>query len=184
MKHLAKHIGLLGHLGEFSFKRWLDGRALEVLAEIGVKEGQTVLDFGCGSGTYTIPAAKLVGKNGKVYALDVSSKALDKVEERAKQEGLCNIIRIDTTGERNISLQDNTMDIVLLINVLKDINNRESLFNEIHRVLRLGGNLTVFPMHMKLEEVEKLGTHAGFKMNDKKFQEHIIIFRKVWETLE
>ena len=100
MEGLAKHIGLLGHLGEYGFKRWLDGHASEVLAEIGVKEGQMVLDFGCGSGTYTIPAAKLVGKNGTVYALDVSSKALDRMEERAKQGGLRNIIRIDTTGKK------------------------------------------------------------------------------------
>ena len=182
MKRLAKHIGLLGHLGEYGFKRWLDGHVSEVLAEIGVKEGQNILDFGCGSGTYAIPAAKLVGKNGKVYALDVSNKALDRVEERAKQEGLRNIIRIDATDERNIPLKDRIIDVVLLIDVLKDINNKESLFDEVYRVLRPSGNLTVFPMHMAVEEVEKLGTHAGFKMNDKKFQEHIIIFRKVPET--
>ena len=183
MKHLAKHIGLLGHLGEFSFKRWLDGRALEVLAEIGVKEGQTVLDFGCGSGTYTIPAAKLVGKNGQVYALDISNKALDKVEEKSKQEGLSNIIRIDATGEENILLKDNTIDLVLLIDVLKDVNDRESLFKEVYRVLKPNGNLTVFPMHMAAEEVEKLATHTGFKMNDEKFQ-HILIFRKGLKPLE
>jgi len=85
MEGLAKHIGLLGHLGEYGFKRWLDGHASEVLAERGVKEGQVVLDFSCGSGTYAVPAVKSVGKNGKVYALDVSSKTLDRVEERAKQ---------------------------------------------------------------------------------------------------
>lgn len=177
MKRLLKHIGLLGDLGEFRFKRWLDGHASEVLAEIGVKEGQMVLDFGCGSGTYTIPAAKLVGKKGKVYALDVSSKAMDKMEERAKQEGLSNIIKIDTTGEENIPLKNDTMDIVLLIDVLKDINNREILFKEVYRVLRPSGNLTVFPMHMTVEEVEKLADHTNFKIRDRKFQEHIIIFK-------
>ena len=181
MKRLSKHIGLLGHLGEFSFKRWLDGHASEVLAEIGVKEGQVVLDFGCGSGTYTIPAAKLVGKNGTVYALDVSSKALDRVEERAKQEGLRNILRINTTGEINIPLKDKNIDIVLLIDVLKDIDNRESLFNELYRVLKPSGNLTVFPMHMKVEEVEKLAAYTNFKMDGRRFQEHLIIFRKAPE---
>jgi ubiquinone/menaquinone biosynthesis C-methylase UbiE len=182
MKQIAKHIWLLGHLGEFGFKRWLDSHASDVLAEIGVKEGQMVLDFGCGSGTYTIPAGKLVGKNGKVYALDVRSKALNRVEERAKQEGLSNIIRTDATGEENIPLKDNTIDVVLLIDVLKDINNRKSLFNEVYRVLRPSGNLTVFPMHMSAKEVEKLATYTGFKRDDRRFQEHIIIFRKVTES--
>ena len=66
MTWLIKHIGLTKHFGDFRFKRWLDNHASEVLAEIGVKKSQTVLDFGCGSGTYTIPAAKIVGTDGKV----------------------------------------------------------------------------------------------------------------------
>ena len=97
MNRLTKHIGLLGHLDEYRFKRWLDSHASEVLAEIGVRKKQVVLDFGCGSGTYTIPAAKLVGDGGKVYALDINRKALDRIEERAKKEGLMNIVRIDSS---------------------------------------------------------------------------------------
>jgi ubiquinone/menaquinone biosynthesis C-methylase UbiE len=182
MKRLTKHIGLLGHLGEFGFKRWLDNHASEVLVEIGLKEGQMVLDFGCGAGIYTIPAAKLVGKEGKVYAVDISSKALNRMEERAKQEGLRNIMRVDATGEESIPLKDNTMDIVLLIDVLKDINNREHLFNEVYRVLKPSGVITVYPMHMTMEEVEQFATQTGLKIQDRKFQEHIIIFRKPSES--
>ena len=57
MKWLAEH------LGEFRFKRWLDKKPSEVLAEVGVRARQAVLDFGCSSGTYTIPAAKLHARN-------------------------------------------------------------------------------------------------------------------------
>ena len=48
----------------------LELRALEVLRRIGIKKGQTVLDFGCGYGAYTIPVAEIVGEQGRVYALD------------------------------------------------------------------------------------------------------------------
>ena len=41
--------------------------AMELLKAVGIKKGQTVLDFGCGEGNYTIPAAKLVKNEGKVY---------------------------------------------------------------------------------------------------------------------
>jgi len=41
-----------------------------VLRAVGVRGGLTVLDFGCGSGNYSIPAAKIVGEKGKVYTLD------------------------------------------------------------------------------------------------------------------
>jgi ubiquinone/menaquinone biosynthesis C-methylase UbiE len=48
----------------------LEARAFEVLEKAGIKRGKTVLDFGCGSGIYTIPVAKIAGKEGDVYALD------------------------------------------------------------------------------------------------------------------
>jgi len=177
VKRLAKHIGLLKHLDEFQFKRCLDGHASEVLVEIGVKEGQAVLDFGCGSGAYTIPAVKLVGKEGKVYALDISSKALARMEVKAKQEGLKNIIRINATGKESIPLKDNTIDMVLLIDVLKDISDRESLFNELYRVLKPDGVLTVYPMHITTEEVEKLATHKNFTFESRQVNERILVFR-------
>ena len=57
----------------------------------GVHEGQTVLDIGCSSGTFTIPAATLVGEYGTVYALDVNQGALEKLRIRAEAAGLKNI---------------------------------------------------------------------------------------------
>jgi len=74
MKRYLKHLGFAKHLGEFRFKSWLDKNAYEFLAEVSVNKGQSVLDFGCGSGTYTIPAAKLVGESGRVYALDIRGR--------------------------------------------------------------------------------------------------------------
>ena len=68
-------------MGQFRFKLMLDRNASKMLSEVGIGEGQSILDFGCGSGTYTIPAAKLVGRNGRVYALDVSQGALEKLSE-------------------------------------------------------------------------------------------------------
>jgi ubiquinone/menaquinone biosynthesis C-methylase UbiE len=56
------------------------------------------------------------------------------------------------------------------------------LLKEVYRVLRPSGNLTVFPMHMAVEEVEKLAAHTGFKINDRRFQENIIIFGKASES--
>ena len=60
----------------------------EEVKKLDIKQGQVILDFGCGIGSYTIPVAKLVGERGKVYALDRQPFALKKVEERAEKEGL------------------------------------------------------------------------------------------------
>jgi len=69
----------------------LESQALEVLEKIGIRRGQTVLDFGCGYGIYTIPAAKIVGEQGRVYALDKDKEALDDLMRKAESAGLRNI---------------------------------------------------------------------------------------------
>ncbi|MCK4308341.1 methyltransferase domain-containing protein, partial [candidate division WOR-3 bacterium] len=75
---------------ETDTERWLKKYGKEFLRDIGIREGQTVLDFGCGSGYYTIPAAKIVGSNGKVYALDKDGEKLKEVAEMAASENLSN----------------------------------------------------------------------------------------------
>jgi ubiquinone/menaquinone biosynthesis C-methylase UbiE len=56
-----------------------------MLLEIGINEGQSVLDFGCGSGTYSLPAAKLVGKKGRIYSVDVNQGTLDNLSRKAER---------------------------------------------------------------------------------------------------
>jgi ubiquinone/menaquinone biosynthesis C-methylase UbiE len=63
-----------------------------MLLEVGIDEGQSVLDFGCGSGTYSLPAAKLVGKKGRIYSVDVNRGTLDNLSRKAEREGLENIV--------------------------------------------------------------------------------------------
>jgi len=58
-------------------KMELESRVRKILEKIGVSRGQIVLDFGCGSGTYTIPTAKIAGEPGKVYALDKDRQVLE-----------------------------------------------------------------------------------------------------------
>jgi ribosomal protein L11 methylase PrmA len=62
---------------ESNLDRWLKHQAEKVLKDIGIEEGHVILDFGCGSGSYSIPAAKIVGKKGKIYALDKDEDALN-----------------------------------------------------------------------------------------------------------
>jgi precorrin-6B methylase 2 len=95
----------------------LELQVLEVLRKVGIRQGQLVLDFGCGSGTYTIPAAKIVGEQGRVYALDKDGKTLDELMQKAKSAGLKNIERIDTSGELKFGLADESIDSILLFDV-------------------------------------------------------------------
>ena len=151
----------------------LETQAAEVLKAIGINKGHIVLDFGCGCGTYTIPAARLVGEEDKVYALDKNKIDLDKLMQKAKSKGLRNIERIDASGEPRIKLADNSVDVVLLFDVLHyyyfpRAEGRRQLLSEIYRVLRPNAVLSLYPTHLqppmepKLEDVKREIYEANF----------------------
>jgi len=141
----------------------LELRALEVLESIGIRKGQTVLDFGCGSGTYAIPAARVVGEQGRVYALDKDKKVLDELVQEAESVGLKNIERVETSGELEIGLTDESVDVVLLFDVFHPYyfpraDDRRRLLSEIYRIMKPSAFVSVWPKHMESEtedEIEK-----------------------------
>jgi len=142
--------------------------ASNVIESVGVKRGQTVLDFGCGSGTYTIPLAGVVGKRGRVLALDKDRYALDDLMRKADSVGLVNITRLDTPGGTRINLADNSMDVVLLFDVFHDyyfssVAERQDLLYEIGRILKSGGILSVYPKHMETGAKTEIES-AGFSL--------------------
>ncbi|MBI2852187.1 MAG: methyltransferase domain-containing protein [Chloroflexi bacterium] len=107
-----------------------------------VEEGQTFLDYGCGTGSFTLPAARIVGKQGKVYALDCFPRQLEIVARKSREEGLDNIETIlaaDWTG-----LSDESVDIIWMCDVLHEIVDRRAVLVELHRVLKKDGRLVVY----------------------------------------
>ena len=138
--------------GEMEFREWLVDHASEVLIHVGVSKAQTVLDYGCGSGTFTIPSARIVGNRGRVYAFEARSSLLERVRERAREAGLSNIVAVlSDSSKPSINLPDKSIDIILVYDVMHEIDDRLRLLNELHRVLKDDGILSVFPMHMGTE---------------------------------
>jgi len=155
----------------------LQAGVFQLLKDVGMKVGQIVLDFGCGSGTYTVPAARIVGDKGKVYALDKDSEVLDKLTQRAQSVGLDNIEMMDTHGELKIGLADGSVDVVLLFDVLHSYyfprpEDRRKLLDEVHRICKTDTLVLVYPEHMEStvrEEMEK----ANFRL-ESEFQGTIV----------
>jgi len=150
----------------------------EILARAGLVKGSVVLDFGCGEGTYTIPAAYLVGRAGKVYALDMDAEPLKRLRRKIHLLGLGNIIIIETSGELAIPLSSKTLDYVLLFDVLHswyfpESDRRLRLLGEVHRVLKPEGRLIFYPgdpeVFNKREELEAILREisaSGFKVEE------------------
>jgi len=159
---------------ETDAEKWSKEEGEKVLKEVGIKEGHIILDFGCGAGTYSLPAAKIVGKKGQVFALDKSKSKLDELIRKAKSAGLDNIKTMETSGKLIIPLEDRFFDVVLLYDILHSyyfsLSERRKLLKEVHRTLKPEGLLSVYPEHMELEETKKEIEEANFHFEKKYFK--------------
>jgi len=129
--------------------RWTEQNGEMFLRGIGVKKNQTLLDFGCGEGHYTIPAAKVVGKSGKIYALDKNEDILDMLKISVNQASLRNIEIIN--GNSRMPIKSESIDFVLCYDVIHYVNKKErkEIYGEVYRVLKEEGLFSVYPKHLR-----------------------------------
>ena len=121
----------------------------EVLKEVGIKPGFHILEYGCGPGGYTIPAAQMVGEAGKIYALDMHPLAVQMVQSRAARKKLTNIETI--LSDCTSGLADRSLDAVLLYDVFHELAEPDKVLAELHRVLKPGGILSFNDHHLRDE---------------------------------
>ena len=118
----------------------------EILKKVDIQPGFRVLDYGCGPGGYVGGTAKLVGKSGKVYALDLHPLAVQRVQDIARKRQLANVETIHS--DCRTGLPDNSVDVVLLYDVFHDLSNPQAILAELHRVLKRNGTLSFSDHHM------------------------------------
>jgi ubiquinone/menaquinone biosynthesis C-methylase UbiE len=138
----------------------------KVLKDVGIKPGFSVLDYGCGPGSYTVPLAELVGESGKVYALDIHPLAIQKVKNIASKRELANVETI--LSDCQTGLPDNSLDVVLLYDIFHHLGDPDRILKELHRVLKPEGVLSFSDHHLKENEIVSRVTDSGFFSLSKK----------------
>jgi len=153
--------------------------------EVNIKQldlalGSRVADFGAGSGAYTLAAARAVGERGKVYAVDVQKELLTKLSAHASAENVSNVEVIwgDLDRVGGSKILDETMDAVIISNLLFQSEDKQSLLLEAKRVLKAGGKALIIdwsesygglgpsPAHIvSLDEAKKMVSEAGFTIS-------------------
>ena len=141
----------------------------KIIQRSGIKEGMNVLEVGCGSGAFTTFVARTVGKKGKVYALDIQPDMLKQLENKlAKPENkdIQNIKLIEGNAYE-LPFDDNSLNGVYMITVLQEIPDRDRALQQVNRVLKPGGILSVTelfpdPDYPWKSTTVKLGNRAGF----------------------
>jgi len=170
---------------------WLEEGSKKLLEYIGVRREQKVVDFGCGEGNYTIPAARIVGKRGVVYGLDKDKDVLGQLMAKAKLLGLENIRTFAIPEGSRISLDSESIDVVLLYDVLHyyyypQEDERRKLLREVYRVLKPNAMLSFYPTHLEsdaepnLAEVEQEIAEVNFGL-DSEYPEMIMLHDKKLE---
>lgn len=149
----------------------------KIIQEFELKEGMNVADFGCGHGYFTIPIAKLISE-GKIWALDILPAALEAIKSRANIENLNNIriSRCDLEIAQGSKLKDESVDLVLVANLLFECENKKAVIKEAKRILKKKAKLIIidwFPQsplgpkrgsRVSPEDSLKLAKEEGFKL--------------------
>ncbi len=116
----------------------------EILKQFLLRSNMTAADFGCGSGGWTIPLAKIL-QDGMVYAIDVLQEPLSALKGKMMIEKINNItlIHSDIEGKQGSTLTDSSVDLVLMTNLLFQCEDKRKIFQEAKRVLKDNGKIVV-----------------------------------------
>jgi len=132
----------------------------KLLNSAGLKPGQKVLEIGCGPGFFTIPAAKIVGEKGSVYALDINPVAIKTVRRKIKEKGLKNV-KVILADASETGLPEESVDVAFLFGVIHALDDVDAVMQETHRVLKVKGVLSIqkpwWPEKKLLDAVTKNG---------------------------
>ncbi|PIR38237.1 MAG: hypothetical protein COV34_01320 [Candidatus Zambryskibacteria bacterium CG10_big_fil_rev_8_21_14_0_10_42_12] len=133
---------------------------IQNVPRFGLKPGMKVADFGSGSGTYARELAHFLGPDGKVYAVDIQRELLNNLVAEAGREGLRNIepVWADLEKVEGSNIPSNTLDAVVISNILFQVGNKEGLLREAVRVTHPYGKVILIDW---IDSFGNLGPHQG-----------------------
>ena len=136
--HVMSHYGIDWLERE---EREMEENTSLLLKNLAVKPGMVVADIGAGSGYHSALLSKMVG-TGKVFAVDVEPEMIAYLNARIKQEKLSRIVPILST-EQKVSLPENTIDMMLLVDVYHEFSFPYEMALSMRAALKPGGKLVL-----------------------------------------
>jgi SAM-dependent methyltransferase len=107
-----------------------------------LEQGERVLDLGSGAGTDSLIAAQMVGPQGSVTGIDMTTAMLEKARAAAAELGAHNVTFVEGEVER-LPFANESFDVVISNGVIDLVPDKDAVFSEIHRVLRPGGRIQI-----------------------------------------
>jgi len=152
--------------------------AEKLLLPAGLKEGDHVLEVGCGPGFFTLPSAEIVGDKGFIYAIDINPFAIRKVEKKIAKAGVKNVktMIVDVT---ETTLKDSIIDIAFFFGVIHSLHSIiDRVVLEMHRILKDEGLISI-QKSVKFKDglVDIITQNNKFKFIEEK--KRMFVFQKI-----
>jgi len=117
-----------------------------ILSRLGIAAQQHVAELGCGNfGFFVFPLARLVGRQGKVYAVDILKSTLAEIEREAKKNNLPQVAPVWSDLEifKATKIETSSLDSALLVNIMHQSEKKVEILREAVRLLKRGGKLLI-----------------------------------------
>ena len=145
----------------------------QTLKELRLAPNSTVVDFGCGSGYFSIPLAKILAEQGSVLAVDILEGPLEHLRSQVKIRNIHNLktLRANLEAPKATKLEEGIVDVVLMANIIFQSSKPEAVVKEAHRILKTeGGRLIIIEW-----EPDKAPMPLGSKRIPKEEVQNMII---------
>jgi len=113
-----------------------------VLDCVGIRPGEKVLELGPGPGAFTIEAARRTEPGGRLLAVDIQPKMIAALEHKVRASKLTNV-ETHVADAFHVPVDNGSIDRALLVTVLSEIPDRKRALEELRRVLKPGGVLSI-----------------------------------------
>jgi ubiquinone/menaquinone biosynthesis C-methylase UbiE len=126
--------------------------SMDILLKLGLRPDDVMIDIGAGTGYFSIPASKIVGNKGRVYAVDNSAEMIEVLKSRVAESGAKNITII-ISEEYDLKLDDCIADLALMCTVLHEIDDKRRFLMAVQRIMKAKSRLAIIewskkPMNM------------------------------------
>jgi ubiquinone/menaquinone biosynthesis C-methylase UbiE len=143
-------------------KRDREEATLQMREQLKLKPGMSVCDMGSGNGYHTIPMAEAVGKDGKVYAVEVQPEMIEMLHKRAAEKGITNIVSI--IGEMyDPKLPAASCDMILLVDVYHEFSHPEQMLAGMKKALKPDGVIVMVEFRSEDDSVPIKAEHKMTK---------------------
>ena len=164
-------------------EREKEERVSKLMPALEIKEGQVVVDLGAGSGFHTMKLSKLVGPEGKVYAVDIQPEMLDIIGKRVRKDNIKNVILVHNT-EKDPKLPESKIDMILMVDVYHELSYPYEVTTELVKALKPGGRLVFVEFRLEDKKVPILDVHRmSIRQVMKEMEPHALKHSKTLDHL-